>query len=244
MMRDRPDVVLVATACDIIGPNGEKIRRADTWRLARKSWFAPFAHGSILYRREVFDRLGGYRPECEFWEDQDLFARMLVFTDKKILILSDALYLNRHSTIGTRVSTDQSRVEETVDLAYRCVARLDRQQWYDDVLLAKDRPAKLDPRVFISHGSLRLWANERPRKFGRLLKRGRLSFDFRSISALVWTLWAFVNPATLRLFMKGLVAVRNRLASGKADPPTVIEWAPPGRVAIAVAAKRQSGGRC
>ena len=243
LMHDRPDVALVATACDIIGPNGEKVRSADTWRLARSSWFAPFAHGSILYRREVFDGLGGYRLECEFWEDQDLFARMLVFTDKKILILSDALYRNRHSTIGTRISTDPSRVEDTVDLAYRCVAKLDQQQWYDDVLLATSRPSRLDPRVFISHGSLRLWANERPREFGRLLKRGRFSLDFRSISALVWTLWAFVNPVTLRLFMKVLVALRNWSAFENGDPPDIIEWVPPNRAAIAAAAKRQSGGR-
>lgn len=240
LLRDRPDVALVATACDVIGPNGEDIRSADTWRLTRGSWFAPFAHGSILYRRSIFDSLGGYRPECEFWEDQDLFARILVFTDRKILILRDALYSNRHSPVSTRVSTESTRVEETVDLAYRCVAQLDQRQWYDDVLLDSGRPEKLDPRVFISRGSLRLWANERPRELGRLLKRGRLSLDFGSISALMWTLWAFVSPGTLRQFMKGLAAVRNRSAAANGDVAEVIEWAPPNREAIAASASRRS----
>jgi glycosyltransferase involved in cell wall biosynthesis len=237
VMLERSDVALVASTCDIIGPEGEKIRGADTWRLARSSWFSPFAHGSILYRRDIFETVGGYRSECEFWEDQDLFVRMLAFTDKAIVVLKDALYSNRHSAISTRVSVSRERVEQAVDLAYRCVNRLDRQQWYDDLLIHKKTTPKVDPSVFISHGSLRLWANERPREFERLLERGRLSLDIGTISALVWTLWASASPGSLRAFMKGLAALRNRSLSPD-DLPDAVEWVPPHRAEVSAAASR------
>ena len=230
VMRERPDVALVASTCDIIGPNGERIRRADTWRLTRTSWFAPFAHGSILYRHDIFERVGGYRAECEFWEDQDLFVRMLAFTDKSIVVLRDPLFSNRHSPISTRVSVSPERLEQAVDLAYRCIHRLNCRQWYDDLLGHQAATPKVDPRVFISHGSLRLWANERPRELDGLLKRGRLALDFGTMSALVWTLWASASPGSLRGFMRSLAAVRNRTARG--NLPDAIEWAPPHRAEV------------
>jgi glycosyltransferase involved in cell wall biosynthesis len=70
LLRQRPDVGLVACACDVIGADGNAVRGPDLWRLARKSWFAPFAHGSAMFHRDLFDAAGGYRDACVYWEDQ------------------------------------------------------------------------------------------------------------------------------------------------------------------------------
>ena len=91
LLDERPDLGLVACSCDVIGADGELVRGPDIWRLARKSWFAPFAHGSAIFRREEYDAVGGYREECAFWEDQDLFTRMLLH-GCKIATLSETLY--------------------------------------------------------------------------------------------------------------------------------------------------------
>ena len=75
VLQERPEVGLVACVCDVIGVNGEVVRGPDVWRLGRRSWFAPFAHGSAMFRRSVFDVVGGYREACAFWEDQCLTSK-------------------------------------------------------------------------------------------------------------------------------------------------------------------------
>lgn len=69
LLQRRPDVGLVGTLCDVIDKDGSTVRTRDLWRLTRRSWFAPFPHGSIMYRRELFDLAGGYRGSCVYWED-------------------------------------------------------------------------------------------------------------------------------------------------------------------------------
>lgn len=226
VLADRPDVGLVACVCDVIGADGEVVRGPDVWRLGRRSWFAPFAHGSAMFRRQVFDAVGGYRDPCTFWEDQDLFVRMLAFSGSKVVTLPETLYRVRYSRVSTRVASDQRQVERAVDLMYRSVDRLTEGRRYDDLLTASAEPRSLDPRVFIATGSLDLWANGKPRLFRRLLKEARLGPDFRSLSALVWTSWASLHPPSLRLFMKMLVSLRNMLSRDR--HAEAVEWNPPG----------------
>ena len=230
LLRQQPDLCLVATACDLIGADGKQFRGPDVWRLARRSWFAPFAHGSALFRRSAFDAVGGYREQCAFWEDQDLFVRLLAFSEGRIMTIPDTLYSVRYAPVSTRIASDQERVEAAIDLMYRSVDRLDRGEWYED-LLSHDAPArKLDPRVFIASGSLDLWSNGRPRLFRRFLKRARLAPDFRSVSTGVWTAWASASPGSLRLFLRLLVWIRNGFAHGKVHGDAPIAWKPPTRL--------------
>jgi len=226
LLKERPDVGLVACSCDVIDAAGQEIRGPDRWRLTRKSWFAPFAHGSALFRRELFDSVGGYRDACSFWEDQDLFTRMLIHGEGKIVTVPEALYRVRYSRVSTRLASDQSRVEAAVDLMYRCVDRLSRAQLYEDMLDHTPIAHRLDPRVFIATGSLTLWAGGRPRLARSLLNNGDLRPNFRTLSALVWTLWASLSPASLRAFMKLLVAIRNSMAPRRRLRAPV-EWLPP-----------------
>lgn len=224
ILQQQPDVGLVACVCDVIDAEGRKVRSPDLWRVARRSWFAPFAHGSALFLRELFDQVGGYREACAFWEDQDLFVRMLAQGGRRAVTLTEPLYSVRYSRVSTRVASDQARVERAVHRMYKSVDRLDEGRGYDDLLAQPPPDRSLDPRVFIATGSLSLWANGRPRLFRRLVNEGQLAFDFRTVVALVWTAWASVNPSTLRLFLKILVGIRNFGAAGQRSP--FMEWAP------------------
>jgi hypothetical protein len=214
----------------IIDGSGQTIRGLELWRLARKSPFVPFAaHGSIMFRRSAFDRVGGYRAECEFWEDQDLVTRLAIVTEAWVIPLP--LYEVRQWTRKKPASSDLARIENAVDLMYRCVARLEANRGYDDLILQSrtESPARVDPRVFISLGSRQLWAGKRPILLRRLLRRGKLAPDMRTFSALIWTIWASVSPSTLRLFLRLLLDVKNARASRIAADPRPIRWSPTGK---------------
>jgi glycosyltransferase involved in cell wall biosynthesis len=203
-----PDVGVVGGLADIIDESGRIIRYAETWRLLHPRWVPPFGNGPMMYRRHVFEKAGGYRSECEYWEDHDLIFRMAAIS--KIMVLPHAIYGVRQSPGGTRIASERQRVEQAIDLMYRSRERVANNQSYEDLLLApREAGAKLDPRVFIALGSVELWAGLRPRFFQRLLKRGNLGFNFRTLSAIVWTAWASLEPRTLRLFMRMLLLARN-----------------------------------
>ena len=97
-----PDAGIVASLCETMDTNGKVVRGPEYWRLARKSWFIPFPHGSIMFRRTLFDAIGGYRDECEFWEDLDLVLRASL--EARIFVIPRGLYRYRQSEGGTRLS--------------------------------------------------------------------------------------------------------------------------------------------
>jgi glycosyltransferase involved in cell wall biosynthesis len=225
LLRDHPDVGVVGSLCDIIDRSGRKIRGPETWRLSRRSVFVPFGHGTIMYRRDIFDRVGGYREECVYWEDQDLIVRMSAVS--KVAVIPRALYCIRQSSTSTRVVSDQERLERALDRVYRASDELRHRKDYE-ALIREDCGAarKLDPRVFRALGSVRLWAGDRPRLLRRTLSRARLSFDLNTAIALVWTVWATTSPSSLRQFLLILLRTRNRLLSGSASSMRAVRWRP------------------
>jgi glycosyltransferase involved in cell wall biosynthesis len=226
------DVGVVGGLYDIIGPDGRIVRGPELSRLRQPASVPPFGNGPLTYRREIFDRVGGYRKECEFWEDNDLIVRMAAVT--KILILPYSVYQVRLAQVSNRLSSAQERVERAVDLMFRARARLDQGRSYDDLLRSSlSDKRKVNPRVFISLGSIVLWAGGRPRSFRRLLSRAALRFDRGSLAALIWTAWASLEPHSLRAFIRMLLRGRElRTAlTMKIDGP--VSWpatSPPVRI--------------
>jgi glycosyltransferase involved in cell wall biosynthesis len=223
VFESHPDAGVVACLCDFIDVKGRMLRSSERWRLARRSPFVPFAHGAMMYRRDVFDKVGGYRRECEYWEDQDLVARMAGAAP--VMVIPRALYEVRLSPTSTRAASEAFKLERAVDLMFHSTERLARNQRYEDLLgPTGNQRDKVDPRVFISLGSQLLWAGGKPRFFRRLLKRGRLSFDFHSMTALIWTAWASLEPISLRAFLRSLVVTRNIFASLKVRSEDPVQW--------------------
>jgi glycosyltransferase involved in cell wall biosynthesis len=218
-----PSVGVVGGLFDIIDPQGRIVRGPEPWRLRQPASVPPFGNGPLTYRREVFDRVGGYREECEFWEDNDLILRMAVIT--KIMVLPYSIYQVRLARVSNRLSSEQQRVERAVDLMYRARSRLEQGLSYENLLrsdLMDDR--KVNPRVFVSLGSITLWAGGRPRLFKRLLSRGALGFDRRSLAALVWTAWASVEPYSLRAFIRLLLLGRKLRTSAEMGTGDPVLW--------------------
>jgi len=223
----QPETVLVGTLWEGIDPEGRKVRPRDRSRLSRASRFAPFPHGSIMFRRDAFEQAGGYRRESNYWEDADLYLRLAPLG--RLLVLPDALYLHRASRLSTRLTSRQEEVEQAVDRMYRSLtdSATVTAGPGESANRPQARPAKVLPRVFVSLGSTRLWAGERTDVFTRLCRRAVLRFNAETMAVLVWAVWGAVSPRSLRFVLKSLIrlrdfAVRHRYPDGQPCP-----WSPP-----------------
>jgi glycosyltransferase involved in cell wall biosynthesis len=224
VFREHPNAGVVGSLCDLVDASGAILRHSDPWRISRRSPFVPFAHGAMMYRRSQFERVGGYREECAFWEDQDLVVRMAGLAD--VLVIPHALYRIRVWTSSTRRASDVEKLERAIDRMYAATDRLRNDGRYQLGVETGAPHTKVDPRVFVSLGSVSLWAGEKPRLFRRLLSRARMSFDFRTMSALVWTAWASVSPGSLRGFLRLLLLVRKTIAAAKIHSTEPVIWTP------------------
>jgi len=219
---ENPDIGVVGSLAEMIDASGRVLRRPEAWRISRQSAFVPFAHGVMMYRRSLYERVGAYREECAYWEDQDLIVRMAAFA--RVMVIPRSLYKIRAWARSTRVASESERIERSLGKMYAVTDQLRRKGRYE--LLKSDTTVqRIDPRVFMAMGSVRLWAGERPRLFLRLLRRGHLSLNFKTLSAVVWVGWASISPASLRAFLKLLLDSRNRVTSRYASGAAV-NWQP------------------
>jgi glycosyltransferase involved in cell wall biosynthesis len=108
-----PRAALVASWVTVIDESGGALRRevlpTRHMDLARRLLLRnPFAHGSVLLRREAVDEVGGYRDDYGANEDYDLWRRLA--RGWELACIPESLYRYRiHSAAVTQ--TDPSRVE-------------------------------------------------------------------------------------------------------------------------------------
>jgi len=220
-----PDVVLVGSLCDCIDTRSRKVRGRDRWRLAHLSWIAPFPHGSVMFRREVFERIGGYREACDYWEDNDLFLR---FAEAgRVVVLPDRLYRYRYSVSSTRTLTSQARMEDALERMLHCQSAHEQGRSYEELVGSPLPPlarGRLSPVVFRAIGSSRLWAGRSPGVLMRLLRRGDLRLNRESATTLAWAVLATVSPRLLRRALAVRAWLRDRRVSGRFPDGTVCEW--------------------
>ena len=221
LIERNPDAVLVGSTWEGIDRQGRVVREADRSRLGSAGFGAPMAHGSILFRRSAFVAAGGYRPECAYWEDLDLLARMSEVG--RILVSAEPLYRHRFSDTSTRLVSAQEKVEDAVDYMFRFREAYERCE-VEPSPAGLGRTPGLKPETFLSIGSLGVWAGVRPGALQRLLARGALRADRVTIQALVWAMWAQASPRSLRGLMRMLLRWRNH-RSGISATGT-FEWRP------------------
>jgi glycosyltransferase involved in cell wall biosynthesis len=223
-----PGAVLIGTLWDVIDEKGRRVRPADRSRLLRVSPFAPFSHPTILFRKEAFDAIGGYRKEADRWEDIDLYLRFAAAG--RVLVITEPLVTVRHSSVSTRLRDGRDTFEKAMHLMYCCVAEYVRGRDYTPILMGPHGPAdgeKLMPPTFITVGSPLVWAGERPKAFPRVARRAQLRWSRGSAIALIWAAWADLSPRSLRLFLQSYLKVRNAAARRELAGRDWVEWTPP-----------------
>lgn len=225
VLAQHPEASLVGTLWEGIDARGRRVRPRDRWRLQRNSVFAPFPHGSVMFRRAAYDATGGYRTLCAYWEDFDLYGRML--EQGPILVIADALYQYRFHLTGATASPDPRHLA-AVDLMHRCADRLAAGEDYAS-LLATHAPERLvvDPRTLQSIGSARLWAGHRTGLLGDLRQFGRSLSSPLKLRSLIWAIWGEASPRSLRLLLRAIVHMRDRSASRTISDGMVVSWSRP-----------------
>ncbi|HEX8553346.1 MAG TPA: glycosyltransferase family A protein [Sphingomonas sp.] len=227
VLLQRPDATLLGSVWEGIDRQGRVVREPDFSTVRSSGFAAPFAHGSIMFRRAAFEAVGGYRQECDFWEDLDLYIRMAGLG--RVLVVAEPLYQHRFSETSTRLTSRRPRVEASVDLMFRCRAAHNRGEDYTPLLhahraLPHDDRARLNPNTFLSLDFITLWSGLRPHTLNRILRHGRIGFDAVTIKALIWSAWATASPGTLRQVMRVMLRSRSAKARAALAGQSVFEW--------------------
>ncbi len=198
VIQSSPDVAVVGTLCNGIDARGREVRPRDRWRLVRRSKYIPFPHGSAMFRREMFDQVGGYDEAAVGAEDQELFTRMA--TQGRIVTLPDILYSYRYHANNA-----------TLFNGVRAVA--ENHSPNGDSLAA-----------YYMLGAMRLWAGEPPMLLQPMLKQKSVGWNPKSLLILGSALWGHVSPVTLKVFLRGSIRVRDLLAGIKVKDGKPYEW--------------------
>ena len=194
----RPDVSVIGTLCNGIDAGGCEVRPRDRWRLVRRSVYIPFPHGSAMFRREVFDAVGGYDETADGGEDQDLFSRMA--TRGRVLTLPDVLYSYRYHSSNATLFNGKRAVGE--DYSHN-----------GDALAA-----------FYMLGAMRLWAGDPPMLLEPLLEKKSLKWNLKTLMILAAASLGHISPATLRVFLRSSIRARDLLASLTVKDGKPHEW--------------------
>ena len=201
IIKSRPDVVAVGTLCEGIDANGRLTRPRDRWRLVRHSRYIPFPHGSVMFRRETFDAVGGYGEDFAGGEDQDIFFRMVALG--RVVTLPDVLYRFRYHSGNTTLLTGEHAVRSV-----------------------KDRHSRNGENLAALYmlGAMRLWAGQPPGILPEMIAKKSLSWNFQSLIALTSASLGSLSPGTLRFFLRSLIRARDRLAGLRVKDGRPYEW--------------------
>ena len=198
ILEGRPDVAVIGTLCNGIDASGREVRPRDRWRLVRRSAYIPFPHGSAMFRREVFDQVGGYDESAHGGEDQDLFTRMAA--RGRVLTLPDVLYSYRYHSSNATLFNGTRAVSENHSQNGNALA------------------------AFYMLGAMRLWAGDPPMLLEPMLKKKSLKWNPKTLMILASAIWGHISPPTLRVFLRSSIRARDLLASVRVKDGRPYEW--------------------
>lgn len=189
------DIVLVGTLADGIDAEGRQVRPRDRWRIMRRSNFAPFPHGSIIFRKEAFDAVSGYKGSAKRVGDQDLYHRMA--RKGRMVTLPEVLYHYRYHL-------DNSSLQK-VSTSFAT------------------RSSALSNDSLYAEGAMRLWAGQSPGILEEF-RAEDFAWNSEGLRTAILAKWGNASPASLRAFMRSGVWLRDRLAGMWIKDGRAYDW--------------------
>jgi glycosyltransferase involved in cell wall biosynthesis len=198
IMDSRPDIAVIGSLCNGIDASGRIVRPRDRWRLVRRSIYIPFPHGSVMFRRDVFDAVGGYNENAKRAEDQDLFSRMAA--QGRVVTLPDVLYSYRYHSGNATLLNGTDAVGESHSQNGHALA------------------------AFYMLGAMRLWAGDPPRLLQPMIDNKSLKWNPKTLMIFASAVWGHLSPPTLRGFLRSSIRARDLLAGVRVKDGRLYEW--------------------
>ena len=218
-------IVLVGTLSNGIDSSGRQVRPRDRWRLLRRSPFPPFPHGSVMFRRSVFEEVGGYSERSVGWEEHELFLRMS--RKGQIVVVPDVLYSYRYHVDSATLEFSRAEARQIAELRSRCIAELragrDYQQLLDGPLQGRVSQRSATAALY-TNAAMRLWAGHSPKMLVSILAGPERVWNLQRMLLLLWAAWAATSPGSLRALMRLIIRVRDLLAGFRIDDAQSCEW--------------------
>lgn len=227
-LRGNPDAVLAGSLFECIDVKGRRVARRDRSLLRNPRCLFPVAHGSIMFRRDAFERIGGYRRQCDYWEDVDFFIR--IGREGRILVLPEAHYRYRYSPTSARQVSDEAVVARALDLCVRCLEAYREGRDYD-ALLEQERHAPsrgpVAPSVFAQVALERLWRGDPRSIFAWGRRHASFGRGRRGAMIRIFASWAWLSPASLRAFLRTWSMLADWRARHAVRDGLVYSWPAP-----------------
>ena len=112
VLENKPTTAMVSSATDFVTPNDEHLyttrqssndARDGLKELDAKKLQGPPHHGSVMFRKSIYDQVGGYRKEFSVAQDIDLWTRLVEYGEHESL--NNVLYqatVERNSISSTK----------------------------------------------------------------------------------------------------------------------------------------------
>lgn len=93
---------------------------------------SPIIHGEVMFRRGLYDKVGGYRSFFTFSQDRDMFLRMAQFC--KIRVLDEVLYQRNHFHVDGVNSNGEKAIQQRALTLFAIQCHYDRLKYGYDLL--------------------------------------------------------------------------------------------------------------
>lgn len=157
LLRSSPDAVMASCWTQYIGPEDEILLEccpaadAETaTRLMIDGIQGPPAHGTVMVRRDVYERVGGYRWEFYYGQDSDLWLRLL--EHGRMTYVPEILYQARFA--ASSISCRSRQIQREFGRCGRLAQRY-RQEGRSEAMVLKET-AELHLRARTNSGSISL----------------------------------------------------------------------------------------
>lgn len=212
VMTDNPDAALITTLHGYLDADGQQIRGGDRWSLGPGSAPMPFSGGCLMFRRDAYEQVGGYREVEGTWEDLDLCVRLA--GAGRVLVIPQPLYWCRFHTTSRTAS---ARPDAAVRAAAARAAALEP---------GSGRTAASPAGALLELNAMQLWAGARPAHLDELRSAARDCGAKQRLVLTAWAGWAQASPATLRAALRLRSRLRDRLAAAWVPARKPREWRP------------------